>query len=69
MFKNTNWRCSKTPGLYKDFRASDLYLCGTFVAEADTYGADKLWVLLKAIPIDLDSGEEGDAGPSGSQVG
>ena len=27
---------------------------GTFVAEADTYGADKLWVVLKPIPIELD---------------
>ena len=29
---------------------------GTFVAEADTYGADKLWlwVVLKPIPIELE---------------
>ena len=30
----------------------------TFVAEPDTYGADKLWVLLKGIPIELDKDEE-----------
>ena len=32
---------------------------GMFVAEADTYGADKLWVVLKPIPIELD--EEGSS--------
>jgi len=32
---------------------------GTFVAEADTYGADKLWVVLKPIPIELEE-DEGD---------
>ena len=31
----------------------------TFVAEADTYGADKLWVVLKPIPIELEE-DEGD---------
>ena len=29
-----------------------------FVADADTYGADKLWCLLKGIPIELDSSDE-----------
>ena len=28
---------------------------GTFVAEADTYGADKLWLVLKPIPIDVEA--------------
>eukprot|EP00966_Prymnesium_polylepis_P333320 7388792-Prymnesium_polylepis.1 len=37
---------------------------GTFVAEPDTYGADKLWVLL--IPIELDEDEDDGAGTSGS---
>ena len=31
---------------------------GMFVAEAETYGADKLWCLLKPIPIELDSEDE-----------
>ena len=30
----------------------------TFVAEADTYGADKLWVVLKPIPIELDEDDD-----------
>ena len=28
---------------------------GMFVAAAETYGTDKLWVVLKPIPIELDS--------------
>jgi hypothetical protein len=34
---------------------------GTFVAEADTYGADNFWVVLKpiAIPINLEE-DQGD---------
>ena len=31
---------------------------GTFVAEAETYGADKLWVVLKPISIELHSLDE-----------
>ena len=34
---------------------------GMFVVEAETYGADKLWVVLKLIPIELD-GEDGEEG-------
>ena len=40
---------------------------GTFVlAEADTYGADKFWVVLKPIPIDLeeDQGDEQSGSPA-----
>ena len=42
---------------------------GTFVAEADTYGADKFWVVLKPIPIDLeeDQGDE-QSGSSASSL-
>ena len=31
---------------------------GMFVADADTYGADRLWSLLRAIPIELDDDED-----------
>ena len=34
---------------------------GMFVAAAETYGTDKLWVVLKPIPIELD--EESDSPP------
>ena len=34
---------------------------GTFVAEADTYGADKFWVVLKPIPIDLELSSDDEA--------
>ena len=27
---------------------------GLFVADAETYGADKLWVVVEVIPIDVD---------------
>ena len=33
---------------------------GMFVAEAETYGADKLWCLLKPIPVELDSDDSED---------
>ena len=33
------------------------------VAEAQTYGADKLWVVLKPIPVELDS-DSGSSPPS-----
>ena len=36
------------------------------MAEADTYGADKFWVVLKPIPIDLE--EDHLDGQSGSPV-
>ena len=42
---------------------------GHWLASADTYGADRKWVLLKPIPIELDPDEEmgaaGEGGPSG----
>ena len=28
---------------------------GLFVADADTYGASKLWVVVERIPLDVDS--------------
>ena len=31
---------------------------GKMVASAETYGADRLWVVLKPIPIELDSEDE-----------
>ena len=34
---------------------------GHFVAAAETYGANKTWVLLKPIPIDLEEEEGGGA--------
>lgn len=41
---------------------------GTFVAEgeADTYGADKFWMVLKPIPINLeeDQGDEQSGSPA-----
>ena len=41
---------------------------GHWLASADTYGADRKWVLLKPIPIELDPDEEmgaaGEGGPS-----
>ena len=36
---------------------------GRMVAEAQTYGADKLWVVLKPIPVELDS-DSGSSLPS-----
>ena len=42
---------------------------GHWLASADTYGADRKWVLLKQIPIELSDDEEmeeaGQGGPSG----
>ena len=32
--------------------------CGMFIADAESYGAEKLWVLLKGIPIELDGDDE-----------
>ena len=34
---------------------------GMFVADDETYGADRLWCLLRAIPIDLDDEDDDDA--------
>lgn len=31
---------------------------GMFLADAESYGADKLWCLLKPISIELDDGDE-----------
>jgi len=31
---------------------------GKFIADAESYGAEKLWVLLKGIPIELDGDDE-----------
>ena len=31
---------------------------GMFIADADSYGADKMWVLLEGIPINLDDGDD-----------
>ena len=31
---------------------------GHFLASADDYGANKLWVVLEAIPIELDNDED-----------
>ena len=41
------------------------------VADANTYGADKLWVLLKAIPVDItaDDDEEERESPASSGAG
>ena len=36
---------------------------GMFVADEETYGADRLWCLLCAIPIELDDDED-EAGQS-----
>ena len=42
---------------------------GHWLASADTYGADRKWVLLKPIPIELDNDEEMDgAGEGGSSA-
>ena len=32
--------------------------CGMIVADPDTYGADRLWCMLKPIPIELDSDDD-----------
>ena len=37
---------------------------GMFLADAGSYGADKLWCLLKPIPIELDS-DDNEAQPAG----
>ena len=39
---------------------------GKFLATADTYGADKLWVLLEPIAINLDSDDDDDEAGAGS---
>ena len=39
---------------------------GKFVAEANTYGADKQWVLLAPISIDLDSDDDDEAAAGAS---
>ena len=33
---------------------------GMFLADAESYGADKLWCLLKPIPIELDEDDEAE---------
>ena len=42
---------------------------GNWVAEKETYGADRLWVLVRNIPIVLDDGESESSSPSGSPGG
>ena len=37
---------------------------GHFVADAETYGINKLWVLLRTIPINIDGSEFGSSSPS-----
>ena len=34
---------------------------GMFVADEETYGADRLWCLLRAIPIELDDEDDDEA--------
>ncbi len=36
------------------------------VADASTYGVDKLWVVLESIPIELEEESEFDSDPPGS---
>ena len=41
---------------------------GHFLASADDYGADRLWVVLEPIPIELDADSEGSSSsPAASQ--
>ena len=40
---------------------------GHWVASADTYGADRKWVLLKPVPIELDDEEMGEAAGSSAK--
>ena len=65
----TNKRRTKMENVSVEFK-DDTYgvTRGTFVAEADTYGADKFWVVLKPIPIDLeeDQGDEQSGSPAAS---
>ena len=57
---------------YKDSAQQMMACCTTWahwLASADTYGADRKWVLLKPIPIELDNDEEMDgAGEGGSSA-
>ena len=41
---------------------------GMFVADAESYGAHKLWCLLKPIPVDLDDEEVGPSAPSSTPM-
>ena len=41
---------------------------GHWVASADTYGADRKWVLLKPVPIELDDEEMGEAAGSSANA-
>ena len=38
------------------------------VADPDTYGADKLWVILEPIPITVDSSEPDSSEPEDNDV-
>ena len=41
---------------------------GHWVASADTYGADRKWVLLKPVPTELDDEEMGEAAGSSANA-
>ena len=42
---------------------------GHWIADANTYGTDRLWVLIKPIPIDLDEDDAEMGEASGSASG
>ena len=50
-----NKRRTKTENVSVEFNEVHGETRGLMVADAATYGTDKLWVILKGIPIDLDS--------------
>ena len=41
---------------------------GLLVAEQETYGVDKLWVVLKTVPIDVDAESDSSSPPSSSDA-
>ena len=60
-------RCTKTDNVHAEFNDEEFGKTeGHLLADKETYGADKLWCILKGIPVDLDSeGEEGEEGKEG----
>ena len=62
-----NYRRTKSENVSVEFKDdTDGETRGKFLATADTYGANKLWVLLKPIAINLDSDDDDDEAGAGS---
>ena len=62
-----NYRRTKSENVSVEFKDdTDGETRGKFLATADTYGANKLWVLLKPIAINLDSDNDEDEAGAGS---